>query len=110
MCLKALLLLFHWQLFGSWLFFSFLTASHSPGEESPKRLSVSWTCGSQSLMPPRGSFPLGPTAASDGCLRQKHIFFLRFLPERVINQAWLQADNFCKAEVGPNLREFTNGS
>lgn len=57
-----------------------------------------------------GAFSLGPAAASDIRLRKKHIFFSEVLPEIVINYAGPPADNFCKAEVIPNLREFTKSS
>lgn len=55
-CFKVCLLLFHQQLLGLFFFLPLLTASHSSGEESPKRPSPSSTRGSQSLMPPREPF------------------------------------------------------
>lgn len=57
-----------------------------------------------------GSFSTGPYRCLWCPSNPKAYLFSEVLPEIVINQARLQADNFCKAEVSPNPRELRNGS
>lgn len=82
---------------------------HSSGRESPKRLPLCWSRGSDSLVPAGARSHWVPPQPLM-CVWDTSISFSEVLPELVLNHAWIHADHFCGADVSPNLREFTNSN